>query len=276
MQAMTTTGGGRVRHRRARHGSLMIGCLAALLLVIGIVAAGGIYLYLNARSLVADAGRQAVAAAVNESELPTDQKVRIIAEVDALAAEFEAGNVSFEDLQRVMEQLAEGPLLPLGAVYAVKENYLDPSELTDEEKAEGHLALNRFAQGVLAKKLGERDIEEVTAPLDKNALPNQWDLKEPDQVTPDELRELLATAKAKADEAGIPETMLEIDIAQEVSDAIDRALNPQESETVSQQEGSEGETDAPADSEAPVDSEEPGEPTEPTTETPDDESEGGG
>ncbi len=219
----------RTPHRR---GLVKIGC-AALLVIVVLAMAAGFWVALSWRGWAAQASRQTFAALIEKTGLPDEQKQGMIAHVDALTAEFEAGTVSLQDMAAVVEQVSRSPIIPAAVVAAMHEGYIRPSALSDEEKVEASVILRRFARGVYEKSIPESAIgptlEPISAPRgDSNVSVGtggaDYHLKDPKSVTPDELRAFIANAKAKADEAGVPEEVAEVDFAAELGRAIDAAL----------------------------------------------------
>lgn len=219
----------RTPHRR---GLVKIGC-AALLVIVVLAMAVGFWVALSWRGWAAQASRQTFAALIEKTGLPDEQKQGMIAHVDAITAEFEAGTVSAGDLVSVVEEVSRSPIIPAAIVAAMYEGYVRPSTLSDEEKSDARIVLRRFARGVYEKSIPESAIgptlEPISAPRDGSNVSigtgnTEYHLKKPESVTPDELRTFIANAKAKADEAGVPEEVAEVDFAAELGRAIDAAL----------------------------------------------------
>ena len=215
-----------------RHALVKVGCTALLVIVV-LAMAAGFWVALNWRGWAADGSRKAFAALIEKTGLPDEQKQGMIAHVDALAAEFEAGTVSARDLIAVVEEVSRSPIIPAAIVAAMYEGYIRPSSLSDEEKAQAGVVLRRFAQGVYEKSIPESAIgptlDPISAPRGDSGISigtgrTEYHLKEPKSVTPDELRTFIANAKARADEAGVSEVVEEVDFAAELGRAINAAL----------------------------------------------------
>ncbi len=210
--------------RSERRGGILAGCLIALAVVLILALIGGIYVSRNYKSWIAS-GVQAVSREViNESKLPDDQKAAIIAEVDKLSTDFKEGRVSFEDLQKVGEAIADSPLLPLAGVQLAKEQYIDRSNMTDEEKSAANRSLQRFARGIHEESIApaEEQVTEVIKPVVRLKPGNQWEFKE--NPTREELDQFVANCKKMADDAGVPDEPFDLNIAAELKKAIDGAL----------------------------------------------------
>jgi hypothetical protein len=210
------------RRTTSRRAGVPTGCLIAagifLLLLIGV----GIWVAVSWKGWAAAATKAIATQAINDSQLPQEQKVRLIGRIDSLATDFESGKVSLEQVGKIFEEIAEGPLLPLGIVYAAEEKYIKPAAIPQEEKDAGVRTLQRLARGVFEKKIPKEKIEDVIVPISMPDADGDRQLK--DSVTPEELRNFLARAKAEADAAAIPDEPFTVDVAAEVEKAIDKAL----------------------------------------------------
>lgn len=198
----------------------LIGC--SILLVLGIVA--GVVIAMNFESIVVSGICFVAEQAVADQNLPQEQKDRIVQQIRRLKTEHKAGRVSREDLVELVEGFGEGPLIAAGLVLVVEENYVRKSGLSAEEQAQAAVSLRRFGQGLVDGVIDRDAVTEVAGPMmevDASGAPKQ--LKK--HVTDEELREVIAAAKARADEANVSETPREVDIAAEVERVVDRVLN---------------------------------------------------
>lgn len=196
-----------------------IGCVVVLLLfcVLSYVAVR------NFKSIAANMANKVIADAVDQSSLPLDQKKRIKTRIDELVQSYKSGKITDEHLGRVMERLAQSPLLPLGAVYAANEKYIVPSDLPQDQKDAAVRTLHRLAFGAHDKRITQAKLDEVLATV-QTGPPGDRKLK--DRLSPAELQTFLAAAKAAADEAQVPDMVPEVNIADEVDKIIDEALAP--------------------------------------------------
>lgn len=219
-----------LRPAAARRGSFLTGCLIVLAVLVIIAVIAGLWVRANYRGVLASAGVKMVDAALDKSELDEEQKSAIRAEVETLAVDYKEKRISNEQMLEVMQAIANSPLLPLGAVYAVDKGYVQPSEMTPEEKADARVQLQRVARGFYEEKISQSELEDILQPISKrqsaDADPGEFDveLQEPEDVSVEELRQFVERARAAADEAAIPDEAYQIDIAAELRKAIDKAL----------------------------------------------------
>jgi hypothetical protein len=205
-----------------RNFAMGCGCAAAVLMLV--IATIVLWVLTSWKNLAAKVAKQAAADAVAKSSLAPADKERVLKRINQLADDFESGKVSVEQIGRVMEQVARSPLLPLGLVMAADEKYVKPSGLTDDEQQAARRTLQRFARGAFEKTIAERDVEEVLNLVMEPQADGGKRIKE--RLTDAELKAFLDKAKQKADAANVPDEHFNVNIADEIENAIDKALKP--------------------------------------------------
>jgi hypothetical protein len=205
-------------------GGVMAGCLIALVVVIVIVAAGCIFVWMNWRGWTASGVQSATVAVMAKSGLPQDQQDQINAEVKSLTDDFRAGKISVTQMKDVGDQIIHSPLVPLASLQAARQKYIEPSTMTPEEKDAANRSLQRFARGVYEQKIAPAQpaIDDVVKPIVRLKPDGKWELK--DKPTRQELDQFVANCKQKADDAKIPDEPYDLNIAEELKKAIDKAL----------------------------------------------------
>ncbi len=198
------------------------GCAAVCLLLV--LAGIGTWVAFNWKGWASDITKKVAADAVAKSSLPAEDKARILKRINLLADDFQAGKVSTQQLGHVMEQIAKSPLLPLGLVMAADEKYVKPSGLSSDDQDAARRTLQRLARGAFEKSIPENDTQEVMKLVMNHQPDGSEQLKE--RLTDDELKAFLEKAKEKADAASVPDEPFEVNIADELEKAIDKALNP--------------------------------------------------
>lgn len=200
-----------------------IGCgVVALVCLIGLVAAVW-WAASNWQNLAADLGTYGASQMVEASDLPADQKTRIVARLNQVNSDFQAGRITAEQLGRVVETAMQSPLLHLGMVEFAEQRYLAPNpDLTEEEKQAGRRSLERFARGIYEGKLAPEAFDQIAAPMMTTDSAGEQHLK--DNPTADEVREMLRLANEAANEVAVPDEPFEINIADEFDRAVDQAL----------------------------------------------------
>jgi len=204
--------------------------LALILIGLGFITLGGVvvvggawYLATNIQSWVVSLGREAIVAAINDSELPQEEKAELIVQVDRIVTAYKEHKINQADLQRVFEELQDSPPVKALALYGIEDQYLEGTELKPTEIEQGRRTFQRILRGIYEGKVSEDDFF--------NALPDE----DEDQIRPaankpaensydDDLRLSLARLKVIADNAGIPDEPFELKLSQEVKKIVDKAL----------------------------------------------------
>ena len=198
------------------------GILKVLLIVFGVIflclAVATVYIGLHWKEWVAGAANVAARRAVAESGLTSEQKDSILTEIEQLGNDFKEGKVGTEDLARIANALRESPLIPLAGVEMVRQRYIDPSGMTEEERADAILSVQRLARGVYEKKISTASLTDVAKPVADLRPNGQWRPKE--HPTRMEIDQFVANAKASADAAMIPDEPFELDYAEEIRKVI--------------------------------------------------------
>jgi len=198
------------------------GILKVLLIIFGVIllllVCSGIYVAFHWRGWAADFANLATQEIIKESGLPDDQRDAILAEVKQFGDDFKAGKINTEELGRVAKAIADSPLIPIAGVQAARYKYIEPSDMSPEEKAAGILSLQRFARGIHEMKISKEIVDDVIKPVAEMKPNGRWSIKE--NPTRMELDQFIANAKARADEAMIPNEPFDLNIADELRKAI--------------------------------------------------------
>lgn len=218
---------------------IAVGCLSVVFLGLLGLLFGGMYVANNWKSWAAPAVTEIMANGIRDTDLTSEQKRELIARVEAMGTEFEAGTLTFEDLTKIGETLETSPLIAVGVVEALNAVYIKPSDLTDDEKAEAMLLNQRLARGMFEDRITPEELEPVLAPLsdvgsvdvtrttsDESFAPSFEikNLKDPEQITADELRAYMAEARSLLEMKAIPDEPFEIDIIEEIDKVIEEAI----------------------------------------------------
>ncbi len=206
-----------------RHG-FASGCLIAVVVVVLIIVGAGIFVAKNFKSWAAEGITAAMSMMIEESDLPEVERTEIIEILNQVKEEYLAGDITIEELGHILEAMTSCPAIAMGIVIQFEASYVAISSLSDGEKNEATLALNRFAQGLTNGLIGWEEIEDIIAPISETDAEGKQTLKDPGSVTDGEIREALAAVKRAADNAGISEELVEVDISESFRTTIEEAL----------------------------------------------------
>ena len=213
---------------RKDSGCCMGGCLKGcflLLLVMVLVIGGCTYIVSkNWRGWAASFGGLMIDEALEESNLPDQEKDEIQQELERPLNALRDGRLSIGQMEELGNVLLESPLMPSLAVTVVEAQYFARSGLTDAEKLSGGIALHRFARGVIDNRIGDPAVEAVMSHIATKEDDGEWQFKK--TATDEELRRMIATAAQEADRAGIPPQVPEIDPSDEIRCVIDEVMGP--------------------------------------------------
>ncbi len=231
------------RLNRNRRGNLLVGCLTALGIFLIVVIIATVFVIRMWRGWAAGWMESGLETALIEMKIDDAEQGEIMGHVNTLMTRFKDKEIGFEELALVVESIAESPLVGAAIVGGVDAMYFKESGLSEEEKTEGRVQLARYAQGLREKSIDPDTLESVLDSV-STATPDGDDiqinvpeklnitLRSADEVSDDDLREVIAQARAKADEAAIDEVPEKIDISDTLGVAIANALNEDPSEWV--------------------------------------------
>lgn len=216
----------REQGRRGCMGGCLKGCFIMLLLMVVVVGVLTYVISQNWRDWSASfADSVLIPGALDATDLPEQEKQEIHVELRRPLEALKTGELKYDQIGDIVEAIVESPLLPTLALSVLDAQYFEKSNLPPEEIAEGRLALQRFARGVMDNKIGEPAIEKVLSHIaDKQG--KDWKFRERENVSDDDLRALIATAAQEADAAGVPAQVRAVDPSDEVRRVIDAVMGP--------------------------------------------------
>ncbi len=213
---------------RTRRGGVLAGCLIALGIVVVIAIIGAVVVWMNWKTWAADGTVALTRTAINDSSLPESEKPEMIAVVQTFTDRFKSGDITFEEFGTTLGKVMESNLFPIGSAYAFDNGYVQPSGLTDEEKADGSTQLMRIAMGLYDGTIGRgayEDVFDVVKDENQTAQANgQTILIFKDSATDDEVKQVIEAARDLADTNGISATPTLIDLSDALAAEIAKSL----------------------------------------------------
>jgi len=203
--------------------------LVAIIAIVVIFVAAGVYAVKNRQIWIAHGITAAMNAVINTSGIPSQEKSQVTEIIYQINQGYLSGEISTAELGFIFEGMAKCPALTIGLVTQFEQSYVAPSGLSSSEKLAADTDLNRLARGLSNGQISWEITETILAGISELGEDGKHQLKTSDEVSDEEIRAVLAAVKIAADEAGISENKVEIDISDEfkksVEDALGRSLS---------------------------------------------------
>jgi hypothetical protein len=203
--------------------------LVAIIAIVVIFVAAGVYAVKNRQIWIAHGITAAMNAIINTSGIPSQEKSQVTEIIYQINQGYLSGEISTAELGLIFEGMAKCPALTIGLVTQFEQSYVAPSGLSSSEKLAADTDLNRLARGLSNGQISWEITETILAGISELGEDGKHQLKTSDEVSDEEIRAVLAAVKIAADEAGISENKVEIDISDEfkksVEDALGRSLS---------------------------------------------------
>ena len=199
--------------------------LAGLIAFFLIFVAVGVYAVNNYNVWIAHGITAGMNAVLNNSDIPEQEKAEVTRIISRLKQGYLAEEITMAELGQVLEAIGSCPALPIGLVVQFEQSYVVPSGLNSDEKMAARLHLNRLARGLSDGRIDWAVIEEILGPISDPGTDGNQHLRSPERVSDTEILQVLVTAKEIADEAGIAEEMIAIDISDEFLKSVEEALS---------------------------------------------------
>lgn len=209
--------------KRSAWQTCLIGCLIVCVVLFVLVALVGFWISRNWRNWTADFSTEVIRQGMAESQLDPQEQQEILVQVDRVTKAFREKSITADQLGDLAQKLVKSPIFSLIMTTAIEKQYLAKSGLSDQEKAEGALALQRFIRGTVDGTIQQAGIDAAMIHVaTRNPNGGEWQLK--NRLTDEELRAFFAEAKKQADEAGVAEQPEAVDPSEEVRKIVDEAL----------------------------------------------------
>ena len=189
-----------------------------------IFVAAGVYAVKNRHIWIAHGITAAMNAVINNSGLPSQEKSQLAEIIHQINQGYLAGEITTAELGLIFEGMAKCPALTIGLVTQFEQSYVVTSGLSEAGKFAAHTDLNRLARGLSDGKIGWEITETILAGISDLGEDGNHHLRAPAEVSDDEIRDVLVAVKRAADNAGISEYKVEIDISDEFKKSVEEAL----------------------------------------------------
>jgi hypothetical protein len=198
--------------------------LITIIAIFVIFVTAGVYAVKNRQIWIAHGITAAMNAVINNSGIPSQEKSQVTEIIYQINQGYLAGEISTAELGLLFEGIAKCPALTIGLVTQFEQSYVVPSGLSSAEKLSAETNLNRLARGLSDGKIGWEIAETILTGISEIGEDGNHHLKAAGEVSDEEIREALLAVKIAADEAGISERKVEIDISDEFKKTVEEAL----------------------------------------------------
>ena len=202
----------------------MFGCIGMLVLAV-LVGGGGYFVVKKGMSAAADDLYAKVSADTENMDLDPAEKKEADRLLLRLRDGMKSGEIGLLDAGKLVTALEGSDLIAYAGLLTVKNIINGNEELSPEEKTDGVLQMSRYADGMAKNRFNQADLEDLLGTIGDSNSKGKVTID--DKPTADELRDLIARAKAKTDEAGLDEEGLQIDFVGELQMLVDSVLDPE-------------------------------------------------
>ena len=152
------------------------------------------------------------------------KKSEVIEIIYRINEDYLTGKITASELGLIFEGMAKCPALTIGIVIQFEKSYFTSSGLNDKEKSAANTELNRLARGLSSGVLGWEITETILAQISYPGEDGRHHLKAPGEVSDAEIQGVIAAIRDAADDAGISQAKVEIDISDEFEKSVEKAL----------------------------------------------------
>jgi hypothetical protein len=234
--------------KRSALSTCLTGCLIVFVVILILGAIAIWWIWRNAGELGAAAiSRSKVLVAA--SDLSAEEKAGIDVQIDRLAEATRTGKLSIPQLMKFLE-INMRPLTTLVAASSIADAHIAASGMPNEEKDEARLTIQRFIHGALENKIGDASQQTTLAPLSEQRPDGTIGIR--NNLTDDELKAFLKSAKEQADAAGIPTEVEAVDPSDEFKRLVDKTLGEGAAEAAAGENAPVEDAAEPAEEAAPA------------------------
>ncbi len=206
----------------------LIGCGVALIIAVVAVVVFGFFMVKKGKDMTTDFVVGAATQGVQDSNLDEESKQAMITRIESLAQDFKSGDITMEQMGRIVENLADGPIMSSLIAHTLEQTIIANSTLPPEEKEDARQQLQRVIHGMTQNQVSSQEMNDVMAPVlvdTTDGTSTSVSLKA--NPTEEELREVIENARTLADAKGIPNQEFSLDIGAELDRAIAEAKGEQ-------------------------------------------------
>lgn len=220
---------------------LGIGCVVVIVVVVLAFGVGAYYVKTQWRHWAATGINAVTDDMLADFQLPASDREGVKAEITRFTSQLEAGAVTSEHMQKLMEALQQGPLPGLLFLHAVVVGQVIPADIPVEEAQAARLNAQRLQRAVVEGKVTSQALQDVLKfiPREAEARPKaeaESGSQPPEafnveafgppkkNMTAEDWRPVMGLIKKLADDAGIPNEPYQLELTQEIRKLLDQVL----------------------------------------------------
>lgn len=225
--------------------SCLLGCGGVTLVTLLVLGGLGFYLYKTyypkIRSYVSSKVISEVKKELDKARIHEEQKKKLKSKLDEVAKRFNKGDISVKQAGEIGEKIARGPFLPVGRIMYIEHRIVTRADkLSEEEKKQGHLTMDRLARAVKEKKIEQKTsrkqafkdifnpvMNEIKDQGNSGSDSEEMNMKTELKTNPskEEIKTTLKRAEELVNELDIPRENWEMDFAGELDRIVDEVTS---------------------------------------------------
>lgn len=221
---------------------LGMGCLVMIVLIVLTVGIGGYYLKTQWRHWTARVITAVTDDMLSEFRLSESDREGVKAEIARFVTHLESGQISIDQIRKLVEEVRQGPLPGLLFLHGVAIGHLVPPDVPKEEIEQAQLDAQRLQRAAVEGKVSSQALQEIFKAIPREAkepLPAEREPPGSDpsesnreqtgdfkkEITARDWRPVMSLIKKMADEAGIPNEPYHLNLTQEIRKLLDQVLS---------------------------------------------------
>jgi hypothetical protein len=194
-----------------KQGPSALKIIGIIFLLLVLVCGGCVtYLVMNARSLVTGALVDVLTEMIAQSELPQEQKDRILADIGTIHTAINKKEIKLAQVGTFIERLGDANFINLIVVEAVEVDYMTKVQPDEGRKAEIERVFTRFRRGIVEGAVSQGQVDQIMTQV---AAHDGQQVEMKQDLTAEDLEQVLAAMNKAADEAGVPDEDYQVDYA---------------------------------------------------------------
>jgi hypothetical protein len=198
----------------------LAGCGVLILVFAGVIAGLTWFGMRKGKQMLVTTAVDVASQALDETQLPEDQKEKLIERIQAVGDDVLDGDITIEQLVEIAQRMGESPaVIAGGALYFIETEILDKAPIDDELRKAAKRAVQRLARGVVEESIELEQLESIADDFTEERPDGKRVVKS--DFSKEDVEKLIAAATELADEADVPDEAYEVDLAAEIDQIVE-------------------------------------------------------